>query len=282
MHTKIQVLSYTPLVVLLIGAGLLFASFVPFVASAAGEPNCSLAAFASNGQSVFGTNGSISLGENDWLIVAWGTAGATTVRDLNNNQINTTGFVIVTPESNINYEYRAINAMGSATCSLSVTVPGSTVEEDETPAESDGILAVTTVPLLWGGNAKANASIPISYLQLKNTGTETAHVSGFRVTQNGSATAGNVITRLTTVDDKGGSRGASETDPFGSDDSAFAPTDASIAPGSLKLFTIKAELDSTLMPHLFQNLKIDVIGVETNGSVQASFPLRGTTWTLTL
>lgn len=146
-------------------------------------------------------------------------------------------------------------------------------------SESAGTLTVTTVPLLAGGNAKAGASVPVSYLQLRNTGTEAVHLSGFWVKQNGSAPE-SVVAQLTTVDDKGGSRGASGSNPF-DDGEAFAPTDATIAPGGIKLFTIKAVMGSNLTAHLFKNLKIDVTGVDTNGGIRASFPLRGTTWTLT-
>lgn len=141
---------------------------------------------------------------------------------------------------------------------------------------SKGNLTVTTLPLLSGGTTRAGASVPIVYLQLRNTGSEAAHVTGFNIKQNGSASA-NVITSLSTVDDKGGSRATSAANPF-KNGSAFAPTDAIIAPGAVKLFTIKAQLGANVA--IGTNLMLDITGVESNGSEKGAFPLRGTTWTV--
>lgn len=137
-------------------------------------------------------------------------------------------------------------------------------------------LTVTTLPLLTGGTTRPGASVPVAYLQLRNTGSEAAHVTGFTVKQNGTASA-NGIASLSTVDDKGGSRATSAANPF-KNGSALAPTDAVIAPGAVKLFTIKAQLDPSAA--IGKNLMIDVTGVESNGSEKGAFPLRGTTWTI--
>ncbi|MEA2702004.1 MAG: hypothetical protein QOE22_713 [Candidatus Parcubacteria bacterium] len=141
---------------------------------------------------------------------------------------------------------------------------------------SKGVLSVTTIPLLAGGTTRAGATVPVAYLQLRNTGTEAVQVTGFTVKQNGTA-SGNVITSLSTSDDKGGSRGASAMNPFTSG-SAFAPTDAKIEPGAMKLFTIKAMLGTNAI--VGTNLMLDVTGVEGNGTEKGAFPLRGTTWAI--
>lgn len=141
---------------------------------------------------------------------------------------------------------------------------------------SNGSLTVTTLPLLSGGTTRANATVPIVYLQLRNTGTEAAHVTGFTVKQNGTAPTSSIV-GLSTVDDKGGSRG-SVTNPVFKSGSAFAPTDAIIEPGAVKLFTIKAQLGASVS--VGTNLMLDVTGVESDGSEKGAFPLQGTTWTI--
>jgi hypothetical protein len=134
------------------------------------------------------------------------------------------------------------------------------------------------VPLLGGGTVRAGESVPVAYLQLRNSGTEAAHVTGFTVKQNGTAPA-SLITSLSTVDDKGGSRATSLSQPFKSS-TGFVPTDALIAPGAVKLFTIKASMSPSLSASIGKNYQLDVIGVTTDGSAKATYPLRGTTWTV--
>lgn len=141
---------------------------------------------------------------------------------------------------------------------------------------SSSSVTVTTIPLLMGGTARGGNSIPVSYLQLRNTGKEAVRVEGFTVTQNGTAPM-NLITSLSTVDGKGESRTTSKAMPF-KDGSAFVPSTAVIEAGSFKIFTIKANLAPIVYTSLGKNFKIDVTGVHTNGTEKATYPLRGTTW----
>lgn len=143
-------------------------------------------------------------------------------------------------------------------------------------------LFVESVPLLSGGIARAGTSVPVSYLYLRNAGKEHTTLSGFWVTQNGSASTEAII-GFTSVDDKeiahgsvGGSEGAT---PF-KNKSAFVPIDIIFAPGQERLFTIKARLTGDVFSHIGTQLKIDVTGVESNAQESGVFPIRGTTWTI--
>ncbi len=152
------------------------------------------------------------------------------------------------------------------------------VGDKKSAAKADTTLAVSSVPLLWGGVARANASIPLSYLQVSNVGTKPGQVTGFTVRQNGNASTDAVI-GLSTVDDKGLSRAETTgTRPF-SKNVATAPAIATLAPGEVKLFTIKAQIGPSVASYLGSALMIDVTGIETNGKVRASLPIKGTTWT---
>ena len=149
-------------------------------------------------------------------------------------------------------------------------------------ASSASTFVVGSVPLLSGGIARAGTSVPVSYLQVTNTGSATAYLTGFWVKQNGNASVKSVI-GLTTVDDTGTIRdgvvGAQGTTPFKSD-LGFAPINATFAPGQMRLFTIKAVLGNNPGTSLGKQLVIDVESVETKSSTLGPFPIRGTTWTI--
>jgi len=157
-------------------------------------------------------------------------------------------------------------------------------QEADIPAIANTTLAVELIPLLSGGVANTGVSIPISYLQIANVGTETAYLKGFWIRQNGNGPELAVI-GLTTVDDRGGSRGyvggVEGISPF-KDGLAFAPTMiARFEPGQIRLFTIKAVLTKNITPYIGGQLKLDLTSLETNaGSVQGNFPIRGVTWTI--
>ena len=125
--------------------------------------------------------------------------------------------------------------------------------------------------------------MPISYLMIVNRGSYAARLKGFWVKQNGSAPT-RTVTGLSTVDDKGGSRGSiggtEGSTPF-NDGFALAPTDALFVPGQMRLFTIKAMMSSDISAHIGTQLKIDVTSLKAEDvTVTGSFPIRGTTWTL--
>jgi hypothetical protein len=150
------------------------------------------------------------------------------------------------------------------------------------PVQNKTTFSVATVPLLTGGIARGGMSVPVSYIQIKNIGPEPATLKGFWIRQNGSAPQQSVI-GLSTVDDKGGSRGytggVEGATPF-KDNMAFAPTDAVFAPGQMKLFTIKAQLGANINSYLGSQLMIDVVSLDANANMSGQFPIRGTTWTL--
>ncbi|MDP1707268.1 MAG: hypothetical protein Q8L30_01830 [bacterium] len=140
-------------------------------------------------------------------------------------------------------------------------------------------LAIQNVPLLFGGTAHAGESVPVSYLQITNIGTACTVLKGFWIKQNGSAST-TVVVGLSTVDDKGGSRGLTEGSlPF-ENGIALAPTDALFAPGQMRLFTIKAIMAHDVSPHVGTQLMISVISVETTATMRGQFPIQGTTWTI--
>jgi hypothetical protein len=144
--------------------------------------------------------------------------------------------------------------------------------------DSSGTVTASIVPLLSGGVVTGGQSIPISYVQVRNTSSDTVTVIGFTVKQNGTAPT-NLISTLTISDNNGASRATSETNPF-KDGSGYVPTFAAIAPGSFKIFTIKANMASSISASIGKDFKLDVTNVETNGSVKTTYPLRGTTWSI--
>lgn len=168
----------------------------------------------------------------------------------------------------------------------SIVVDASTTPLTSTSTESNTIgtttLAVQSIPLLVGGTVHAGQSVAISYLQITNIGKDGALLKGFWIKQNGSASTTSVI-GLSTVDDKGGSRGFSGglegATPF-QNGLAFAPTDAFFAPSQMRLFTIKAVMANTVSLYVGTQLMIDVSSIETTATVKGQFPIRGTTWTI--
>lgn len=177
------------------------------------------------------------------------------------------------------YEVRLMSASKldlNIVTTANLTVGDKNTLSSSSSGSSAGVLSVSSIPLLSGGSTSAGQTVPVSYLQLRNTGKEVVTVTGFKVKQNGSASA-NGITNLSTVDDKGGSRATSPANPF-KDGIGLAPTTATIEPGTMKLFTIKATLGMSVTNGT--NLMLDVIGVESNGSEKGTFPIRGTTWTI--
>lgn len=143
---------------------------------------------------------------------------------------------------------------------------------------SAGAVSASMIPLLMGGAAKSYASVPVAYVKLANTGKATTTVSGITLAETGSA-PDSVVSGFAVNDDKGGSRATVNT-TF-SKGSAFVPLNAQIAPGQIRIYTIKAVLGSTA-GSLGTQLKINVSGVSASGLVNGKFPLMGTTFTLGL
>lgn len=144
-------------------------------------------------------------------------------------------------------------------------------------AQVNGTISVSSVPLFLSNTVAQGASAPIAYLKVHNSGKETVAIEGFELAQSGSASADSVI-GFSTNDDKGGSRatigGLATTKQF-KNGKAYVPLAAAVAPGQVRIFTIKAILAKDASADLGKQLLIDVTGVRANGKVMGSFPVRG-------
>jgi Flp pilus assembly protein TadG len=166
-----------------------------------------------------------------------------------------------------------------ASGTLTVGVKGAT---STSGTKSNGLIGVDALPLLSGGAASMGTSIPVAYLKVQNTSGSSVNLEGFTLKQNGSASGDSVI-GFSTSDDKGGSRatiGGSEGAKQFKAGLAFVPLKATIETGTVRIFTIKSILSKTATADLGKQLFIDVTGVTSNGSVKASYPIRGVAWTL--
>lgn len=147
----------------------------------------------------------------------------------------------------------------------------------------DTTLVVSSIPLLAGGIARAGTAVPIQYLQVTNVGKKSMTVTGFTLTQKGSANSA-IVSSLSTVDDVGGSRGQATSTaktPLFKENKAFVPTNATFAPGQMRLFTIKAHLPTNVLAQTGKTLRLELIAVSTTAkNIKGVFPIRGTTWTL--
>ena len=173
----------------------------------------------------------------------------------------------------------AFNVDAATVQNVRVALGGTAVAPTQS---TSGDLVVNTVPLLAGGTARAGTSVPVAYIQLSNTGKANVAVKGFWVKQNGSANTDAII-GLSTVDDKGGSRGAtggSEGNTPFKNGAAWVPTDATIAPGAMKLFTIKAVLTANVSNYVGKTLVLETSKVDTSATIKGTLPLRGVTWTI--
>ncbi len=144
-----------------------------------------------------------------------------------------------------------------------------------------GALSVKSIPLLFGGNALPGTSVPVSYLQISNTSTKQVQLKGFWVSPIGSITASQGVIGLTTVDDRGMSRGAvggvEGSSPF-KNGQALVPTDVMFAPGEMRLFTIRATITKNILPYLGASLTTAVTGIESSDGAKGAFPIAGATW----
>ena len=150
-------------------------------------------------------------------------------------------------------------------------------ETKKTSDKKAGTVYMASLPLLMGGTGTAGASVPVAYVKVGNPSKETVTISGFTVKQNGSANV-NAVTGFTTSDDKGGSR-STVASAF-KNGASFVPLQATLAPGEVRIYTIKANLSSNLSAYAGSTLMLDVVGAETSATNSATFPIKGTTWTL--
>jgi hypothetical protein len=144
------------------------------------------------------------------------------------------------------------------------------------------ILSVSSIPLLSGSFTSAGTIVPISYLQIRNQSSSTVPVKGFWVNQTGSAVDASII-GFSSVDDKGGSRstvGGAEGSKVLSKGKAYIPSTAVLAPGERKLFTLKAQLSTNATQYSGTAFTFNVTGVDAAATFKNTFPILGTTWTI--
>ncbi|HEY0979739.1 MAG TPA: Ig-like domain-containing protein [Candidatus Paceibacterota bacterium] len=159
---------------------------------------------------------------------------------------------------------------------LTLEKKSSSKKEKKTKVEkTDGSLSISSLPFLTGGTTYANRSVPVAYLKVSNAGKEAVAIEGFTLKQNGSADP-SAVTSFSVNDDKGGSRAT--VDASFKKGEAFVPLATEIAPNSVRIYTIKANLGSRLASG--STLMLDAVGIETGASVKSKLPIRGTTWTL--
>ncbi|MES2931207.1 MAG: hypothetical protein V4682_00730 [Patescibacteria group bacterium] len=147
-------------------------------------------------------------------------------------------------------------------------------------SKKGGQLSVSALPLLSGGNAATGASVPVAYIKVSNPSNETAYIDGFTLKQNGSASTDSVVSFLTN-DDKSGSRYTTAGTNLFKNGSAFVGLPATVAPGQVRIFTIKANLAANSNAYAGQTLMLDVASITSGAKLGGTFPIRGTTWTLT-
>lgn len=152
------------------------------------------------------------------------------------------------------------------------------VQTGVSTTSNQGTLSVAPILLLGGGLVRSGQTVPISYLQMVNNGSAPIRIKGFWIKQNGNAPV-NSIVELSTVDDKGGSNGSVKSPVF-KNGSAFAPTEATIQPGQMKLFTIKASMGNDLGLNIGKQFMIDVTSIDSDATTKGKFPIRGTTWVI--
>lgn len=149
-------------------------------------------------------------------------------------------------------------------------------------SSSSSTVFVEAIPLLLGGQLRAGATVPVSYLQLINLGKSPLDIEGFTLKQNGSAST-DALVNLTVIDDAGNMIGSQEKGGTAfKKNIASVDADLTLAAGESRLVTIKAQAGPNLGRYLGTQLKLDVTAVETNGSTKGSFPIRGTMWTFGL
>lgn len=143
--------------------------------------------------------------------------------------------------------------------------------------KSGTAFTVSSIPLLAGGTANEGDSVPVAYLQVRNTGKSAAQVKGFSVRQNGTASA-DVVKSFTVVDGSGDLRVTTDASTRGG--VTLAKTNISIPAGEFALFTIKANLADSFGSASGKNLKIDVTSAEGAAKTSGKFPIKGVTWEL--
>lgn len=164
-----------------------------------------------------------------------------------------------------------------ATSTLTIGTEKPKASERKNSGKKEGTVYLSRIPLLIGGTGMGGASVPVAYVKVGNPSKEDVSIDGFTLTQYGSADT-DAIVSFSTSDDHGGSLSTSES-AF-KNGAAFVPLTATLAPGEVRIYSIKAQLARSLAAHSGKTLKLDVTGADLSANISSKFPIKGTTWTL--
>lgn len=265
---------------LTVGA-VLFTIATPFTTFAATPepPACLMAVLTKDGGKVFATD-TVNVTKGSWVYVLWVSTSNSVAYNSNNAVVAHSGFVYAMPTTSATYAFRFTAGGEEVRCSATLNV----VDPAANYVLGPTTLRVATVPLLSGGVAYPSTSVPVAYVQIVNMGNFATILKGFDLKQTGSASTDAII-GLTTIDDKGLSRGyaggAATASPFASG-TALAPADAVFLPGQRRLFTVRAGMANTLTAYKGTQLILDVTGIEASPdtTIDGIFPIRGTVWSI--
>ena len=262
----------------------LFAGFVltaAFVASAglpapasaavSEPPACLIGVLTSQKGEVF-ESGTVTVTPGGWAYVLWVSTTGSVGTESSGKVIPQSGFFQISPTTTTTYSYTFTKGGTSTTCTATLKV-GSTIPEGPTT------LSVQNVPLLSGGVALPGASVPVSYIQVRNTGTAGALLKGLWIRERGTAPEASVAS-ISTVDDKGVTMNTSTNGPVFVNGRAYATTNAYFVPGQLRLFTVRAHMAPSLSNYRGTQLRLEVDGIDTDASTTSMFPIPGTAWSI--
>lgn len=273
-------LSHTARIALIM-FGLISLGAVPAQAQAADpDPSCLLITSTPRGYQVFEGKKDIEIRSGERVILAWIGIDATTGSDRDGASIPTVGLRVFTAQGSGTYNYTFSNGQDKATCSASLIMAGEIAAASVDP--KGGAVSVSSIPLLTGGAATLNASVPVAYIKVLNTSAEPAAINGFTLKQNGTAGTDAII-GFATNDDKGGSRstiGGQEGVDLFKDGETFVPLKAVVGAGMFRIYTLKAQLSGRASGDVGKSLMLDVSSIDTGAAIRGNFPIRGTTWTL--
>lgn len=185
---------------------------------------------------------------------------------------------------NDEWKARVSKSLKDGTYEISILGARNKVLESDTLTIGEpagGTVVASMIPFLTGGTAAPYNSVPVAYVRVANPSTASTTVTSITLMQNGSASA-SALSGFSTNDEKGGSRAMISTNAKSfSKNLVSIPFNAVIAPGAVAIYTIKANLAGTSGNEAGKQLQFNVASIETNGRVGGTFPIRGTTWTLT-
>lgn len=141
-----------------------------------------------------------------------------------------------------------------------------------------GSFSVSSIPLLSGGSTRAGMTVPVAYLQVRNTGSASTTITAFNLTQAGTADA-KIVSTLEVVDDRSVTRWYTTGLPWKNNGSP-AGLDYTLAPGEMRLYTIKATLGADAASQVGKNLVLDLTSITSNGKLTANLPIKGVAWTI--